>query len=118
MPVNREKDEKQRTLLQNRSMHKYFTLVAEKLNEAGLERKITITMGADVPWSPETIKEVIWRSLQYGQTGKHSTTELTTKEYGEVWETMNRFMGENFNIHVPIPSLEEQLLERQTKEKK
>lgn len=100
-----------RTLTQNASLHRYLAEVAKELNAAGLERKITITMGADVPWSAESIKEVLWRSIQYAQTGKHSTTELTTKEYGEVWETVNRFIGEQFGVHVPIPSIENQLLE-------
>lgn len=107
--VDRDNDpeQKQRTGRQNNSLHLYLDQVAQALNDSGQERKVTVTFGADVPWSAETIKEVVWRTIQYRQTGKLSTTELTTKEYGEVYETVNRFLGESFGIHVPLPSQEE-----------
>lgn len=111
-------EKNKRTIQQNKSLHLYLTKVAEELNAAGLERKITITMGADVPWSAETIKEVIWRSIQHAQTGKYSTAELTTKEYSEVWETVNRFIGENFGVHVPVQSYEDKIREHLKKELK
>ena len=103
---------KKRTALQNRSLHLYFTQVAEALNAAGLERKVTLNLGADVPWTPETIKEVIWRTIQYKQTGKLSTTELSTTEYEKVYDTVNRFLGESFGVYVPLPSEESLAMDR------
>lgn len=105
-------EQNKRTLSQNAALHLWLEKVSQAFNEAGIDRKVTITLKADVPNSAETMKEVIWRPIQYAQTGKHSTTELTTKEYSEVWETVNRFIGENFGIHVPIQSYEELLMER------
>ena len=37
-----DKEQKKRTLLQNRAMHKYFTLLANQLNEAGLDMRKTL----------------------------------------------------------------------------
>lgn len=98
---------KNRTLQQNKALHKYFELLATELNDAGLDMKKVITV--DVPWSAETIKEWIWKPVQKAQLLKESTTELTTDEVNKVYETVNRLMAEKFNVHVPFPGLEEEM---------
>lgn len=102
-------DEKQRTLLQNRSLHKYFTLLADELNNAGLDMKHVLTV--DIPWGPDTVKQWIWKPVQKEQLLKESTTEITTAEVNKVYETVNRLMAEKFQIHVPFPSDEESMLQ-------
>jgi hypothetical protein len=102
-----QKQEKQRTLLQNKSLHKYFELVAERLNEAGLEKKVVLQKVADCPWTKESVKEDLWRPLQFAQLLKKSTTEMTTKDIDVVYDTLNRFLGE-MGIHEPWPSLDDQ----------
>lgn len=99
----------QRTLKQNKSLHKYFSLLAEELNNAGLDMKHVLTV--DIPWTPENIKEWIWKPVQKAQLVKESTTELTTAEVNKVYETVNRLMGDKFGIHVPFPSDEESMLQ-------
>lgn len=98
-----------RTLQQNKSLHKYFDLLANELNDAGLDMKKVITV--DVPWSAETIKEWIWKPVQKAQLLKESTTEMTTAEVNKVYETVNRLMAEKFGVSVPFPSDEEQMLQ-------
>jgi len=100
-------DEKRRTLQQNKALHKYFEMLADELNDAGLDMKKVITV--DVPWSPLTVKEWLWKPVQKAQLLKESTTELTTDEINKVYETMNRLMGDKFGIHVPFPSDEEEM---------
>lgn len=99
----------QRTLQQNKALHKYFELLADSLNEAGLDMKKVITV--DVPWSPDTVKQWLWKPVQKAQLLKESTTELTTAEVDKVYETVNRLMAEKFEIHVPFPSGEESMLQ-------
>lgn len=98
----------QRTIKQNNSLHKYFELLAEELNNAGLDMKHVITV--DIPWSSDTVKQWLWKPVQKAQLLKESTTELTTAEVNKVYETINRLMAEKFNIHVPFPSDEESML--------
>lgn len=97
----------QRTLQQNKALHKYFELLADELNDVGLDMKKVITV--DVPWSPETIKEWIWKPVQRAQLLKESTTEMTTAEVNKVYETVNRLMAEKFGVSVPFPGLEEEM---------
>lgn len=88
-------------------MHKMFGEIANELLNAGVERK-TIVEDLDsysVPIDPAFVKE-IWRAIQYSQTLKTSTTELTTAEIDRVYETFNRFIADNYAIHIPFPSME------------
>jgi len=92
---------KQRTLTQNKALHLYFRLVAETLNEAGLDMRAVLKPDVDIPWSPETVKEYMWRPIQKIQLQKDSTTELTTKEIDIIFDTMNRHLA-NHGVHEPF----------------
>ena len=102
--------QEQRTSQQNRALHLYFTQLAQELNDAGLDMRKTLKPEIAIPWSPNTIKEYLWRPVQKAQLQKQSTTELTTDEIDRVWETLNRHLGEKFGLYVPFPS-EEQMME-------
>lgn len=93
----------QRTNCQNRSLHLFFELLAEELNNAGLDMRATLKPSVSIDWTPETIKDYLWRPIQKLQLQKESTTELSTKEVSEVYETLNRHLGDRFGLHVPFP---------------
>ena len=80
-----EKTEKHRTLKQNRALHKLFTQMAESLNDAGFDMRRTLKETIDIPWTPENVKNFIWRPIQEAQLGKESTTELTTYDIDTVY---------------------------------
>lgn len=104
-------DEKQRTLQQNKALHKFFQLLADELNEKGLDMRKTLKESIEIPWNGRTVKDYLWRPIQELQLKKESTTELTTREIDKIYETLNRFLGEKLAVHVPFPSLEEMALE-------
>ena len=98
--------ENQRTIQQNKALHLLFTQIAEALNDAGLDlRKVLTANDVDVPWNSSLVKEILWRQIQETQCGKRSTTELTTKEIDEVFDTLNRFLAK-MGIQVDFPSVE------------
>lgn len=96
---------KQRTSTQNKCIHKLCTQLATALNDGGFEVKTFFKEGYAVPFTPELVKENIWRTLQIAVTGKTSTTELERQECGEVYEVLNLNMAER-GIYVPWPSKE------------
>lgn len=100
------KEEKQRTELQNRSLHLYFTQLAEELNNSGYDMKKVLKPSVDIPWNSKSIKEFLFRPIMKIQTGKESTTDLTTKEIDEIYDVINRHIGEKFGIHIEWPSSE------------
>jgi hypothetical protein len=101
-----ERKEVQRTMRQNKALHVLFRLLAEQLNEAGLDQRKVLKPGVDIPWTDKSIKEQIWKPVQKAQLNKGSTTQLTTTEIDKVFDTINKHMGEKFGLHVPFPSIE------------
>src|SRR3990167_1784755 len=97
---------KPRTTQQNRALHLYFGLVAEELNDAGLDMRAILKPEVDIPWTARNVKEFLWRPVQKIQLGKVSTTDLATKEIDVVFETVNRHLAKH-GIHVPFPNIEE-----------
>lgn len=108
---------KQRTEAQNRSLHLYFEMIAQALNQEGLDVRLVLQVisekGVDMMWSKELVKELLWRSIQKKFTGKHSTTELDSiGEITQIYDMLNKFISENFFINVAFPSLQE-LIDKQ-----
>lgn len=101
-----KENEKQRTARQNRALHLYFKLVADTLNDAGLDMRVVLKPEVEIPWSQKTVKEYLWRPIQRIQLRKESTTDLTTKDIDLVFDTMNLHLG-NHGVHTPFPSIEE-----------
>jgi len=96
-----------RTLTQNRAMHKFFEMLAKDLNTAGLDMKRTLKPSVEIPWTPVTVKEYLWKPIQDAMLEKESTTELSTKEVNEVYETLIRHLGEKFGITTVFPKIED-----------
>ena len=99
---------KTRTDLQNRSEHKYFDLVAERLNDAGYDQKAVFAVkDVGVPWSKDTVKENLWRPVQVAMFDIESTADLSTKETQEVYKVLDKLLSEKFGVHVPWPARSE-----------
>lgn len=100
--------EKQRTLRQNKSLHLWFKLLANTLNEAGLDMRKVLKPSINIEWNEKTIKEYLYKPILEAMLLKKSTTEMTTKDVDNVWETINLHLGEKFGVEVPpIPSQEQ-----------
>src|SRR3990167_6563159 len=106
-----ENKKRQRTIQQNKALHVLFAQIAEALNDAGYSVQTVIKTTHDISFTPYNVKELLWRNFQEMTLGKHSTTELTTKEIDEVYDQLNRFLGEKFGTHIPFPSLETMMWE-------
>lgn len=98
--------DKPRTEAQNKALHLYFTQLAEMLNDAGLDMRKVLRPSISIPWSGKTIKEYLWKPVMEFQLQKSSTTEMTTKDINEVYDTINRHIGEKFGITLEFPSME------------
>ena len=94
-----------RTIQQNRAMHKYFTMVANALNASG--QYIPLVIKVETLWTFERVKELLWRPVQKKMLGKKTTTKLTKEEVSQVYEVLNRALGERCGISVEFPSREE-----------
>ena len=98
--------DKPRTDQQNRALHLYFSHLADILNDAGLDMRKVLKPSISIPWTPQTIKENLWKPVMEFQLQKSSTTEMTTKDIDVVYDTINRHLGEKFGITVEFPGIE------------
>lgn len=95
-----------RTIAQNRSLHLYFTLLSDELNTAGLDQRKVLKPSIQIPWTPESTKEMLWRPIQEAMFKKESTRELTSAEIDKVYDVLNRHLGETTGVYVGFPSEE------------
>lgn len=92
---------------QNNSLQVYCEMVATALNDSGQERHIKTPVGSvTVPWNKDSVREHYWRPLQIAITGHISTRDPTRQEYIDIFDAMNRHLGEEKGIHVEWPTKE------------
>ncbi len=103
----------QRTSQQNKSIHLGCTMIADTLNDAGLDMKKVLKPEINIPWTTESVKEYIFRPIMKAMYQKQSTTELDkVQEIDKIWETIMRFLMEKHHIdYVPFPHDAEKLTE-------
>jgi len=97
-------DKPVRTLTQNKAIHKYFSMLAESLNNAGLDVKKTMRHDVDIPWSEALVKELIWKGVQKAMFDIDSTTKLDTAQVSQVYEVINRHTSSTMGVSVIFPS--------------
>jgi len=97
--------EQRRTSTQNRALHLYFTLLAVALNDSGADMRTVIRRDVDMSWSSYNIKEFLWRPLQKALLGKKSTATLKTNEIDEIYDILNKTIGERTGVTVEFPSI-------------
>ena len=101
---------KQRTDLQNRSLHLYFRLCSAALNAAGHDMVHYFGgSGVSIPWDKEgrNFKELVWRPIQEVVTGFASTKEPLTKQYDEIYQVVSRHLASEKGVSVAWPSKEQ-----------
>lgn len=87
------------TRQQQKALHVGFRLIADELNNSGLDMRATLKPEVQIPWSSESVKEYLFKPVMSLAVGKESTTELDKLgEIEKVWDIVMRFLGENHGI--------------------
>ena len=117
--VINEKTESGRTVKQNSSMHKYFSLVSNALNDGGfsVQKVVALFKKAEISWTMLGVKDVIWRNIQVALLKKESTTTLNTDELTKVYNHVDHYLSNNVGIeHIPFPSINSMIMEQKLKD--
>jgi len=96
-------EENLRTLQQNKAMHKWFTMVADALNDAGYDARAVLGPEVEIPLTDKIVKNQMLKKIAKAMFDKDSTTELTTKELSMACLVLNKFISENFGVSVSFP---------------
>jgi len=91
---------------QNRALRKYFRMVSDTLNEAGMERKVLTSFGEmEIPWTMESVEE-LWKVAQAYMYHTESLRELEPNQVDPIYDVLNRFISSSRGIHIPFPNQE------------
>lgn len=101
---------KARTIRQNSALHKYFTMLANALNDSGLDMRKVLKPEVELTWSLVSVKEHLWRPVQEIVLNKESTTKLERDELNEVYRIIDKKMLEK-GVNVQFPSINTQGLD-------
>ncbi len=89
-----------RTDQQNKALHRWFRLVAQELADLHYDfRDVKI----EIQPTEHLVKDLMWKPVQEALYGSTSTTKLEKMEVADVYDHLNRLLGERFGIHVPFP---------------
>ena len=96
------------------STHLLLKMVAKALDENGhtMQDVVKAIRKAEIRPTKNAIKEVVWKPLLLIIAGIDSTTKQTSDNTQQVYEAMNKWLGQEFQIHVPFPSQQSKSLEQ------
>ena len=95
----------QRSIKQNSAIHVYFTILADALNEAGMEIHMEyLGKTCEVPWTPTAVKERLWLPIMQSMFSIKSTAKLDRKQVSEVYEVLSRWLATEKSILIDFPS--------------
>jgi hypothetical protein len=99
--------QKKRSNTQNSALHLYFDFISKELNNLGLEFQYQGLKGLDfsIMYTPNIVKEFVWRPIQIALFDKESTTKLTSKEINEIIDVITKFFGER-GVYLEFPSIQ------------
>jgi hypothetical protein len=114
-----KKNEELLTGQQRKALELYFQKLADALNEAGLDMRKTLRQDIQIPWTQKNIKEFLWRPVQKSILDIESTTQLKkSKDIDQIYDVLNKHLGEKFGLTVAFPSVEEMLYEQEVARQK
>lgn len=96
-----EEARKPRTLQQNKCMHGWLASVAKTLNAGGFDMKKTLKPAVEIPWTPESAKEHLWRPIQEILTTIESTTDISTTQSILISDVITRHLGSSLGVQLP-----------------
>jgi hypothetical protein len=96
-----------RSSQQNKSLHLLFQNMAFELNRIGKEFVYSGIKGVEISttYTPEIVKEFIWKPLQNVMLKKDSTTKLTTQDIDAIFLILGRWFSEQ-GVVIDFPSAE------------
>ena len=94
-----------RTSIQNRSLHLFFTQVANELNDLGIPFVYHGLRGQELEmqWTGELFKNMTWKPIQEALFGTNSTTKLKREQIDPIFEVINKFFSDR-GVEISFPN--------------
>ena len=91
-----------RTNRQNNALHKYFELLSDDLNNAGISRnKFFEVLKDGLMWSPESVKTTLWHTIQEAMGLGRSTSKLKRDDVGKIYDNITVLLADRLKMENP-----------------
>jgi len=96
-----------RSQKQNKSLHLFFTMISQQLNEIGIEYRYFGLKGQELSlmYTPELVKLFFWKPIQLALFDFESTTKLTTEQMNNIIDVIIKFFGDK-GVLIEFPNIE------------
>lgn len=93
---------------ERKALHLGCEIIAEALNEKGLDMRTVLREDVRLPWSKQNVKDHLYRPIMRSMKKKKSTEDLERGEAGEVYDFLAGHLAEVFGVDVgDFPSFEQ-----------
>lgn len=101
---------KRRSSQENRSLHKLFKHMADGLNDIGHTFQFKGIKGMDIEckYTPDIVKQCIWKPLQFTLLEKSSTTKLSNKDEKLIFDVLAKWFASEKGIYLVWPAKNEE----------
>lgn len=108
MNTTESKQQNSLTNQQMKAIHLYLEMVADALDREGhtMQDVVREIKRAEIRPTKDALKEVVWKPIAKILFNVDSTTKLTTGQVDRVYEVMNKWLGDSFELHVEFPSVD------------
>lgn len=113
-PVPQSDDSEYRNHPKQRgALHLWLGMVADTLNDAGLDMRVVLKQSVPIRWTTSGAKEYLYKPILEALTGKDSTEQQTTTDPDEIVDILAKHLGEKFGVVLPpFPDRHNQGLDR------
>jgi hypothetical protein len=95
-----------RTYRQNNALHLLFRNMAKALNDAGFEISHPFKPDLEIPWSEESVKDLLYRPIITSYFKVERSSLLDTAQLSESMDILVDAVNRNTGVLVDIPSQE------------
>ena len=93
------------TRQQQKALFLMFKQLAQLLNDSGIDYT-KLVIKADIPWSQEMVKTLIWKPVQEAFCGTDSTTKLKTTDIDAIFFVIIKSVSEMTGETLSWPSIQ------------
>jgi hypothetical protein len=100
----KEEEIKIRTNQQHKALMVYETELARAMVEKGIDLRTFLKEGIEIPATKQLVHDHIVKPIIKAMFNKKSTTELEVHEISELYDVINKNIGEKAEIFIAFPS--------------
>ena len=93
-----------RTWRQNNTLHLLFRRMAKGLNDAGFEIPHPFKPDLEIPYSEESVKELLYKPIITMYFKVDRSTDLDTEQLSESMTILVDAVNRNTGVYIPIPT--------------